>query len=351
MINIILEKIRSLFRTKEQEQIKPKIELPKPSEALVEDVLNKSHLRKQLWAIGGGKGGIGKSLITLMLGATLTRWDKKVIIVDADLGGSNINLLVGIRNPAHTLEDFIFRRTENIGDVALDTPVENLKVICGAGDILGMANPKSTQKARLFKSLTELEADIILLDLGAGTSFATLDFFLFASHKLLVLSPQTTAIQNAYGFLKSCLYRKLTQEFNNDPQCLELIKKGIAPGDDSISNIEDLISAFDEIGEGKQKELKSHIDEMNVGLIVNMVREGKDVHLGRSLIDVANKYLSINPEYMGFIEYSAILDRSVNRMASFLSDGSDIMTKIGFYDLANKVIRKLYKESRGLSKV
>ena len=350
MINFILKKIKSFFRSNKKNQGSLKSALPKPPGEDVAPHIERQ-LKKQIWAIGGGKGGVGKSLTTLMLGATLTRWGKKVVIVDADLGGSNINLLVGIKNPTHTLEDFIHRRTEKIEDVALDTPVENLKVICGAGDILGMADPKSTQKARLFNNLIKLEADIILMDLGAGTSYATLDFFLFASHKLIVLSPQTTAIQNAYGFLKSCLYRKLTREFKNDPPCLELIKKGIATGDDSVSNIDDLISAFAEFGDGKQMELKSHIDEMNVGLIVNMVREGKDVHLGRSLIDVANTYLAINPEYMGFIEYSAMLDKSVNRMASFLSDSSDIMTEIGFYDLANKVIRKIYKESRELTKV
>jgi flagellar biosynthesis protein FlhG len=214
-----------------------------------------------------------------------------------------------------------------------------------------MANPKSAQKARLFNNLAKLEADIILLDLGAGTSYATLDFFLFASRKLIVLSPETTSIQNAYGFLKSCLYRKLTQEFKNDPQCIELINKGISTVDDSFSNIDDLIKAFDEMGNEKQVELRSHINDMNVGLVVNMVKGGKDVHLGRSLIEVANKYLSINPEYMGFIEYSAMLDKSVNRMATFLSNNSEIMTEIGFYDLANKVIGKLYKESRGLTTV
>jgi flagellar biosynthesis protein FlhG len=192
MIKSIWRKIKSLFRSSKDNQ--------SPLLSQSADVQIDPQLRKQLWAIGGGKGGVGKSLITVMLGATLTRWGKKVIIVDVDLGGSNINHLVGIRNPAYTLEDFIHRRTEKIEDVALDTPVENLKVICGAGHILGMANPKSAQKARLFNNLAKLEADIILLDLGAGTSYATLDFFLFASRKLIVLSPETTSIQMPMDF-------------------------------------------------------------------------------------------------------------------------------------------------------
>ncbi len=116
-------------------------------------------LKSQMWAIGGGKGGVGKSIITLMLGASLTRWGKKVIIVDADLGGSNLNMLTGINNPPYTLADFMQRKIDNIEEVALDTPVKGLKVICGADDILGMANPGSAQKARLFNHLKKLKAE------------------------------------------------------------------------------------------------------------------------------------------------------------------------------------------------
>ena len=164
-----------------------------------------------MWAVGGGKGGVGKSIVTLLLGASLARLGRRVIMVDADLGGSNLHTLTGLRYPEHTVADFISRKVETIEQLVADTPVKNLKLICGADDILGVANPKFAQKTRLFAHLERLKADIILLDLGAGSSFTTIDFFLYAPNKIVVVTPQVTSIQNAYGFIKSSLYRCFTR--------------------------------------------------------------------------------------------------------------------------------------------
>ncbi len=306
-------------------------------------------LKSQLWAVGGGKGGVGKSLITVMLGASLTRWGKKVILVDADLGGSNLNLLTGIKYPRYTLIDFMQRKVENIEEIALNTPVENLKVICGADDILGIANPKNAQKIRLFNHLKHLKADIILLDLGAGTSYTTLDFFLFAPNRIILLSPQSTAMQNAYGFVKTCLLRKLTRAFRNDAECMKLINRCIDSGEDErIDTITKLKDAFTSLGKEQGSKLSACIKSLKMGLLINMVKEHKDINLGRSFITVANEYLTINPEYLGFIEYDKRVDKSINRMADFLKDGMGIITEMGFYDLASKIVKKMYKESLSL---
>lgn len=308
-----------------------------------------AQLKKQMWAIGGGKGGVGKSLVTLMLGASLTRWGKKVILVDGDLGGSNLNLLTGINYPPCTLVDFIKGRINNIEEIALDTPVENLKVICGADDILGIANPKKTEQVHIFNHLKNLEADVILLDLGAGTSYATLDFFLYAPNRIIILSPQSTAMQNAYGFIKSSLLRKLTQDFCNDSECMKLINQCISSEEgERIDTVVKLKDAFSPLGEEKSSKLSASIEELQMGLVVNMVKEHKDINLGRSVINVANEYLTLNPEYLGFIQYDKRVDKSVNKMADFLKDGTEIITEIGFYDLASKIVRKLYKESKDL---
>jgi flagellar biosynthesis protein FlhG len=309
-----------------------------------------TQLKRQLWAVGGGKGGVGKSLTTLLLGVTLTRWGKKVIIVDADLGGSNIHILAGINSPPYTLADFMERRVENISDIALDTPVKNLRVICGADDILGMANPKSTQTTRLLNNLKSLEADIILLDLGAGTSFSTMDFFLFAPHKIVVLTPQVTSIQNAYGFIKSCLFRKLTRDFSSDSECMEIINQTInSPRKEKKDIIASLKEDFLSLGEEYETRLSDCVDEIKIGLIVNMVSESRDVTLGRSLLDVTAQYLSLNMEYMGFIEEDKRLIHAINNMSEFIKDNTEAMTEMGFYDLANRVIKKIYKESKGIT--
>lgn len=353
--------LKSLFgktkeKTKEKEKEKeiittdlPKPAKPAPIEEPREDHQIDGELKRQFWAIGGGKGGVGKSLISVMLGASLTRWGKKVILVDADLGGGNLNLLTGINHPPHTLVDFMRGDIDNIEDIALDTPVKNLKVICGADDILGIANPGSAQKTRLLNNLKKLEADIIMLDLGAGTSYTTLDFFLFSPHKIIVMSPQTTAIQNAYGFIKTCLFRKLTREFRGDGDSMELINRCINAGDEEkIATVEELKDKFTALGKEQMDKLSACIKDIEIGLVINMVKDNKDIMLGRSLLNVTNEYLSIRPEYLGFIEHDKRLLRSINKMSNFLKDGTEIMTDMGFYDLANKVVKRIYKKSKGL---
>ncbi len=308
-------------------------------------------LKSQFWAIGGGKGGVGKSLVSVMLGSALTRWGKKVVLVDADLGGSNLHTLTGIHNPQYTLADFMNGKIKDIEKIALETPVRNLKVICGADDILGIANPKSSQKARLFNQLKKLNADIILLDLGAGTSYTTLDFFLFAPNKIVLLTPQSTSIQNAYGFVKTCLFRKLTREFRRDPECMELLFRcNNSGGEEKINTIARLKKEFVKLGEERENRLSACIDELNMGLLINMVRQKKDIQIGRSFIPVVNDYLSITTEYLGFIEYDKRMDKSVNKMSDFLSDGTGntIMTEMGFYDLSNKLVKKMFKDSKGI---
>src|SRR5690349_22896836 len=86
---------------------------------------------RQIWSMGGGKGGIGKSLLTASLGWQLARMGKRVVLVDADLGGANLHTCLGLSTPPLTLGDFICRRAEKIEDVLVETGVPGLGLISG----------------------------------------------------------------------------------------------------------------------------------------------------------------------------------------------------------------------------
>jgi flagellar biosynthesis protein FlhG len=301
---------------------------------------------KKLWAIGGGKGGVGKSIVTLMLGTSLARLGKKVVVVDADLGGSNLHTLAGIRYPLYTLADYINRKVEKIEDVMMKTPIENMHMICGADDILGIANPKSTQKAKLFNNLRRLEADFILLDLGAGTSFTTIDFFLFAPNKIVVFTPQITSIQNAYGFIKASLYRKLDMVFRKEQECRDLIRRaGAAADTEGIDSIERLKETFRNMGEHHEAELVKTINELKINILVNMVREPREREVGNIVKTVASNYLSLELDSLGVVQFDNVLSRSINNMARFLQEKKDAAVSIDFYDIANKIIRMTQQQA------
>ena len=178
----------------------------------------------QIWAIGGGKGGVGKSTLSLLLAFWLARVGKKTVLMDVDLGGANVHTLMGIMNPVRTLNDYIKRRYEHLEEVCIETEVENLRIICGAGDVLSMANPHVSQKAKIIQNINKLNADYVVLDLGAGTSFNVLDFFNMADKKIVVLVPQPISIQNAYAFVRNAVYRKLSLLAGKVPVLQSLIK-------------------------------------------------------------------------------------------------------------------------------
>lgn len=300
-------------------------------------------LNNKMWALGGGKGGVGKSVVTVMLGSILAKKGKKVVLVDADLGGSNLHTLAGIKYPLYTLADFMQRRVENIEDVIMPTPVENLSIICGADDILGLANPKHTQKERLFNHLKKLNADIIMLDLGAGTSFTSMDFFLYAPNKLVVLTPQITSIQNAYGFIKSSMYRLLSRTFSKDVAAMELINRFVDQNDAKVDSIASLKEEFALLEDGQYSKLTECMEALNMGLIVNMVRKTKESNVGHIIQNVANKYLDLSPEYLGYVSYDRVLETSVNNMGKFLVECTDSLAGSCFYDIAHKIIIQNYQ--------
>ena len=164
---------------------------------------------KQIWAIGGGKGGVGKSLIASSLAISLSRLGHKVVAVDLDLGGANLHTTLGIDLPKQTLGDFLSRRINDIADCVIPTGIPHLDLISGAQDAMNITSLKPSQKAALLKSIRQLDADYIIFDLGAGTGINTLDFFLFSDFGFIVTLPEPTSIENSYRFIKSAYFRHL----------------------------------------------------------------------------------------------------------------------------------------------
>jgi flagellar biosynthesis protein FlhG len=143
----------------------------------------------RIWPIGGGKGGTGKSFFTGNLGYLLAKQGYRTLLIDVDLGAANLHTIVGIPHPPKSLSDYVNKRVASLEEIIVNTPLANLDLISGAMNNLDMANLAHEQKMRLLRGVGRLSYDYILLDLGAGPSFNTIDFFMISNTGIFITTP------------------------------------------------------------------------------------------------------------------------------------------------------------------
>lgn len=273
---------------------------------------------KKMWSVGGGKGGIGKSVFTLGMGIALARQGKKLILVDADLGGANLHTLMGVRYPPVTLEDFLLKRVSRLEDVIIDTQIEGIGLVCGADDILGAANPTYAQKVRLLNQMEDLPADLVLLDLGAGTSFNVLDFFNYSPGKICLLTSQATSLQNGYGFIKSGLFRHISREFARQERVLNLVMEtDLKDSEEQVGSLHDVLLRLKEEDSENYHRLHRLLRDYQIHLVVNMVKSDRDFQSVLIIEKVCNSFLSLKPRVLGRLSHDPAVEAAVNQMMPF----------------------------------
>ena len=294
----------------------------------------------QIWAIGGGKGGVGKSVVSAVLAFWLARMGKRTVLVDLDLGGANQHTLLGIKNPLKTLNDFITRKFSTLEDVCIDTEAQNLRLISGASDVLSLANPHFSQKVKLINHFSRIDADYVILDLGAGTSFNVLDFFLAANKKIVVLTPEPTSIQNAYIFIRNAVYRRLSRLSSKTPSLQALIKTAMDPKNVlKIRTVKELLQFIEESG-GKDvmEVLKKEIDNIRLTVITNMARDNKERNAGRIVQTVAEKYLTIQSTDLLSVSYDKQINAMVSDMVPLINLDQSSHAFAEIYEIASKLL-------------
>lgn len=298
---------------------------------------------KGVIAVGGGKGGIGKSLLASSLAITLARHQQKVVAMDLDLGGANLHTALGVELPAQTLSDFFARRTEDLESCMVATEVSGLFMISGAQDSTGVADINRAQKARLIQRLHSMDVDYIVLDLGAGTSNNTLDFFLAADTGIITLLPEPTSIENAYRFIKSAYYRRLRMSSR-----LSSIHGLIDAAMDSknqrnIKSPSDLYREVNKLSPEMGLKLKEEIERFKPKLVINQARTQTDIDIGFSIKTVCKKYFGIDMEYAGYLDYDSAVWQSVRRKRPLILEfpNSRLVSNI------DRIVQHLLKRNGG----
>lgn len=257
--------------------------------------------------ITSGKGGVGKSSISINLAIELKKLGKQVIILDADFGLANIEVMLGIR-PKYSLADLMYRG-KSVRDIITKGPME-VGFISGGSGIKELINLSKEQIIYLTKKLYELDelADIIIVDTGAGISDSVMEFVTVSSEVLLVATPEPTSITDAYALLKT-LNKK--EEFTTENTVIKMVSNRI-----------------------------------------DNYREGKE--LFEKLSIVVNKFLKIKLEFLGAIPQDNNISKAVMQQKPITLVYPKSPASMAIMELANLLVEDTIMETdekKGISQM
>jgi len=265
-------------------------------------------------AVGGAKGGVGKSLLSVNLGILLASRGRKTVLIDLDLGGCNLHFYLGERALEWDISDFFNRKAASLNEIVIPTRY-GLGLVGGGKVELGAANIPFARKLKLLKAIKALEADCVIIDLGGDTSFNIIDFFLLADCGVVVTSCEPASYVGAYNFIKVALQRKLSRlcgpesQYRKlaDPDLKHLIDATVMASNRNGGNFVAKLMARLQAERPDQTELvKQILKAFEPQVVVNMI----DAHASAEAVmtriqEVAHKMLSIQVGHLGSIPYQS----------------------------------------------
>jgi flagellar biosynthesis protein FlhG len=248
--------------------------------------------------ISSGKGGVGKTCIAINLAIAFAEERKRVVVMDADLGLANVNVVLGII-PKFNLYHVI-KKQKRIRDIIVDTQY-GIQIIAGASGFSQLANLSDEDRSNFVNELKNLGyADIILIDTGAGVSQNVLTFLKAADEAVIVTTPEPTAITDAYGIIKS---------------------------------------------------ISAEINGPNIKLVVNRVRsvmEGKKV--AERVINIAGQFLNLKIDNLGFIFEDSVVPRAVIKQDPFIVSAPKSKASESIRHLVSRLLNIKYSEEGGFGR-
>jgi flagellar biosynthesis protein FlhG len=256
----------------------------------------------EIWAVGGGKGGTGKTFVATQLAVYLASQGRRVVLVDTDFGGANVHSFFGIKKAPKTIASF-FEDKEPLEHLVLESGVENLRIIPGDYHAVSSGSMNYAQKTKLLRHIKKLAADYAILDLGGGTRYDTIDAFLLADRMILVAIPEITAIENLFQFVKNTFFRKLKFLLSVHGLKGTVRDVWVNRKKHGIKNIVELLQYIRGTYTEVDAVLKRELGDFALYVVLNQVRNAMEIREGFSIRSICIKYIGVETRYVGYIEY------------------------------------------------
>jgi len=296
--------------------------------------------RPEIIPVASGKGGVGKSFLTANLGFALGEMGHRTVAVDMDLGGSNLHAFLGLSNRFPGIGDFLKARTAELEEMLVPTEASNLRFLSGDGMTPFMANIPHAQKIRLISRLVKLPAEYILLDLGAGTSFNTLDFFRLSRHGIVITTPEYPAIMSMLSFLKHFLLRVIEGNFTTHyriREILRLLYKQPMNGQQAIMKkvFSEIAAADAEAG----KIVKEVFQNYRPRVVFNMGSHPDEVNIAVKIDAGMKDILSIEADCFGFVFEDPSVRESIRKRIAFFPNYRAGMVSESIARIAERIVK------------
>ncbi len=273
------------------------------------------HARHMI-AVGGGRGGVGKSVLAINLGVYLAQLGRSVVLVDADPAGAELHTLLGVY-PEQSSAQGDDSDEDDLTPLPTSTP--GLSLLPQKYSVGSTVPARPGRKPKWVRQLRQLDVDWVLLDLGSGTAPATLDLFLAADVGVCVTAPEPPAVEATYRFVRALFQRRVRKTHVKDQFKMRIVERAFSelPPLPAPQDLVRALARYDvAVGEFAAQELA----KLSPRLVVNGVRLRADSDLGQAMCDMSTRYLGVHYDYVGHIEQDDSVYLSVLRRRPLLID-------------------------------
>jgi flagellar biosynthesis protein FlhG len=295
-------------------------------------ISKRDNSKGKIVAIGGAKGGIGKSLLAANLGVLLSSKGFRTVVVDLDLGGANLHLYLGETFIKSNINDFLNKSVSTLQQTMINTKYGPL-LIGGNSSQLGTANINFMRKLKLMRAIKNLDADFIIIDLGGDTSYNIIDFFLLADYGIAMTTCDPASYLDVYNFIKIALYRKLNRLFGPESKYkghkdhdLEklIVEATMTTNGSKVAKIDDLVKRVKRQSPRSLSVLNEAISAFRPYLIVNRIPSNfNESQIIRRIQEVSSQMLSIEVRYLESFSYHPEVELSARRLVPIVAESAD----------------------------
>ncbi len=294
--------------------------------------------QNRVFAVAGGKGGVGKSLLAANLGVFFARSGKHTSLIDADLGCPNLHSCLGLDGTRLSLSDFLKNRVATLDEAAVETGIENLKLVGGMRDHLTITNLTYFEKKKLIAAIPYLPADTVFLDLSAGTSFNTIDLFLASSVGILLVLPEPTSVENLYRFLRAAVHRCISN-VSKDKEIIRILNEA----EDWSSPLgmrapADVLERIERLRPELAPQCEAALEGFDLRLVVNQARRPEDARLAEDIARIVRSHFGLRMESLGTLDYDSAVWQSVANRKILLEDFPQSAAAQGIVRLGEKLL-------------